>query len=147
MKDLELIPRILFMRAFISIVLLLLFFLPVQSSTLPIYEAKLLDINIRPVSKHSFEETGRLKKVATAPLGASCPNDNSDFRNKSIDSQRYISYNANLNSSSNSSNSSNLSANISPSLVENDFKSTWKTRIDTNWILGDNVMIKFNLIT
>jgi len=40
---------------------------------------------IRPVSKHSFEETGRLKKVATAPLGASCPNDNSDFRNKSID--------------------------------------------------------------
>jgi len=37
----------------------------------------------RPVSKHSFEETGRLKKVATAPLGASCPNDNSDFRNKS----------------------------------------------------------------
>ena len=37
----------------------------------------------RPVSKRSFEETGRLKKVATAPLGASCPNDNSDFRNKS----------------------------------------------------------------
>jgi len=44
-----------------------------------------LSKNIRPVSKHSFEETGRLKKVATAPLGASCPNDNSDFRNKSID--------------------------------------------------------------
>jgi len=48
------------------------------------HKAKPINFN-RPVSKHSFEETGRLKKVATAPLGASCPNDNSDFRNKSND--------------------------------------------------------------
>jgi len=49
------------------------------------FESESFDEDIRPVSKHSFEETGRLKKVATAPLGASCPNDNSDFRNKSIE--------------------------------------------------------------
>ena len=58
----------------------------VKEPSLKISRSDLAYEKNRPVSsKLCFEETGRLKKVATAPLGASCPNDNSDFRNKSND--------------------------------------------------------------